>query len=68
MCVCVCQSQTTAPTLGADGASLVFCNAKSIAGVRYAQSDWPLCTLYSKEGQPAAPFAFPQEEFVGPHY
>ena len=56
------------PTVGVDGSSLVFCGSASpIKGVRYAQSDWPLVTLYSKQGQPAAPFSMPHENFVGPH-
>ena len=57
-----------APTVGAGGDTLVFCGANGpVTGLRYAQSDWPLSTIYSKEMMPAAPFSFPNEEFVGPH-
>ena len=56
-----------APTVGADGSSIEICAPAGATALRYAQSDWPLVTLYSREGMPAAPFAFPEEEFVGPH-
>ena len=60
----------THPSVGHDGSSLDFISPDSTAltAVRYAQSDWPVVTLYSKEGQPAAPFQLPEEHFVGPHY
>lgn len=32
-----------------------------LTGVRYAWSDWPVCTLYSKEGLPALQFSFPRK-------
>ena len=57
------------PSVG-NSSSLDFPNPSSgdvVTAVRYAQSDWPLVTLYTKEGQPAAPFQIPEEHFVGPH-
>ena len=44
------------PSVGSS--SLDFPNPSSgdmVTAIRYAQSDWPLVTLYTKEGQPAAP-------------
>ena len=57
------------PSVQPDGSSLQFVSPSgtTITAVRYAQSDWPLVTLYTKEGQPAAPFQLPEEHFVGPH-
>ena len=59
----------THPSVANDGSSLKFISPDDTAltAVRYAQSDWPLVTLYTKEGQPAAPFQLPSEHFVGPH-
>jgi hypothetical protein len=59
----------TQPSIGHDESSLVFTSPDktAVTAVRYAQSDWPLVTLYTKEGQPAVPFQLPQEQFVGPH-
>ena len=56
------------PSVCRGGSSLEFLspNGTMITAIRYAQSDWPLVTLYTKEGQPAAPFQIPQEHFVGP--
>ena len=57
------------PSVRRDGSSLQFVgpSGTAVTAVRYAQSDWPLVTLYTKEGQPAAPFQLPEEHFVGPH-
>lgn len=61
----------TAPPVIADdaGTSIAFCSSSTTKyiGVRYAQGDWPVVTLYSKDGQPAAPFYLPQGPPVGPH-
>ena len=55
------------PSVRRDGSSLQFVSPSGVTAVRYAQSDWPLVTLYTNEGQPAAPFQLPEEHFVGPH-
>ena len=63
--------KVTKITVSEDGKSISICSNHSlrtskVTGIRYAMSDWPIVTLYSKEGQPAAPFELPQGPPVGP--
>jgi sialate O-acetylesterase len=55
------------PSVGSSSLEFPNPSGDMVTAVRYAQSDWPLVTLYTKEGQPAAPFQIPVEHFVGPH-
>ena len=62
----------TAPSVSSDGLRVTVCANypegihHPATGVRYGMSDWPIVTLYSKQGHPAAPFEFPVGAPVGP--
>ena len=51
------QGNTVVVSMSTANASFESSTA-SVIGVRYGYDDWPLCTIYNKEGYPAIPFSY----------